>query len=51
MRFAADTRALVAAKRAACRDLVVAVYPHAARLHRARGAEGAGDVLREDAAA
>ena len=51
MRFAADAGALVSAKRAACRDLVVAVYPHAARFHRASGADGASDVLREDAAA
>ena len=51
VRFAADARALVTAKRAARRDLVVAVYPHAARLHRASGADGASDVLREDAAA
>ena len=51
MRFAADAGALVAAKRAARRDLVVAVYPHAARLHRASGADSASDVLRKDAAA
>ena len=51
VRFAADARALIAAERAARRDLVVAVYPHAPRLHRASGADGASDVLREDAAA